>query len=231
MEDLSKEEELTFFTYIDELSNGRPIQYIIGKQEFMGIDFLVNENVLIPQPDTEILVQEAIKIAQKINVPKILDLCTGSGAIIVALSKLVPNSKLYASDISVEALKVAKINSKNHKIKFIQSNLFENINDIFDIIVTNPPYIKTEEINILSKEVQNEPHLALDGGQDGLNFYKKIIKQANSYLKHNGYLCMEIGEDQKEEVLSLIKQEACYVNIKTYKDLSGNDRVITCKKI
>ena len=231
MEDLSKEEELTFFTYIDELSNGRPIQYIIGKQEFMGIEFLVNENVLIPQPDTEILVQETIKIAQKINVPKILDLCTGSGAIAVALAKLIPNAKLCATDISKEALEVAMKNSKDNRVKFVQSNLFENVNDIFDIIVTNPPYIKTEEINILSKEVQNEPHLALDGGQDGLKFYKKIVKQAINYLKPNGYLCMEIGEDQREEVLELIKQEANYVNIKTYKDLAGNDRVITCKKI
>ena len=231
MDELNTEHEKSFFKYIEELVNGRPIQYILGHQEFMGINFIVNENVLIPQPDTEILVEETIKIAQKFSNPKILDLCTGSGAIAVSLSKFVPNAKLYASDISQKALETAKMNSRNQKIKFIQSNLFENINDIFDIIVTNPPYIKTDEISILSKEVQNEPTLALDGGQDGLVFYRQIIKQANDYLKHNGYLCMEIGEDQKEEVLELIKQEANYVNIKTYKDLSGNDRVITCKKI
>ena len=231
MDELNTENEKSFFKYIEELVNGRPIQYILGNQEFMGINFMVNENVLIPQPDTEILVEETIKIAQKFSNPKILDLCTGSGAISISLSKFVPNAKLYASDISIKALEVAKKNSKSHKIKFIQSNLFENINDIFDIIVTNPPYIKTDEISLLSKEVQNEPTLALDGGQDGLVFYRKIIKQANNYLKHNGYLCTEIGEDQKEEVLELIKQEANYVNIKTYKDLSGNDRVITCKKI
>lgn len=231
MDELNTENEKSFFKCIEELVNGRPIQYILGNQEFMGINFIVNEDVLIPQPDTEILVEETIKIAQKFSNPKILDLCTGSGAIAISLSKFVPNAKLYASDISIKALEVAKMNSKNHKIKFIQSNLFENINDIFDIIVTNPPYIKTDEISLLSKEVQNEPTLALDGGQDGLVFYRKIIKQANNYLKHNGYLCTEIGEDQKEEVLELIKQEANYVNIKTYKDLSGNDRVITCKKI
>ena len=231
MDELNTEHEKSFFKYIEELVNGRPIQYILGHQEFMGINFIVNEDVLIPQPDTEILVEETIKIAQKFSNPKILDLCTGSGAIAVSLSKFVPNAKLYASDISQKALETAKMNSRNQKIKFIQSNLFENINDIFDIIVTNPPYIKTDEISILSKEVQNEPTLALDGGQDGLVFYRQIIKQANDYLKHNAYLCMEIGEDQKEEVLELIKQEANYVNIKTYKDLSGNDRVITCKKI
>ena len=231
MDELNTEHEKSFFKYIEELVNGRPVQYILGHQEFMGINFIVNEDVLIPQPDTEILVEETIKIAQKFSNPKILDLCTGSGAIAVSLSKFVPNAKLYASDISQKALETAKMNSRNKKIKFIQSNLFENINDIFDIIVTNPPYIKTDEISILSKEVQNEPTLALDGGQDGLVFYRQIIKQANDYLKHNGYLCMEIAEDQKEEVLELIKQEANYVNIKTYKDLSGNDRVITCKKI
>lgn len=231
MDELNTEHEKSFFKYIEELVNGRPVQYILGHQEFMGINLIVNEDVLIPQPDTEILVEETIKIAQKFSNPKILDLCTGSGAIAVSLSKFVPNAKLYASDISQKALETAKMNSRNQKIKFIQSNLFENINDIFDIIVTNPPYIKTDEISILSKEVQNEPTLALDGGQDGLVFYRQIIKQANDYLKHNGYLCMEIGEDQKEEVLELIKQEANYVNIKTYKDLSGNDRVITCKKI
>ncbi len=231
MDELDIENEEKFFKYIEELVNGKPIQYILGNQEFMGINFIVNEDVLIPQPDTEILVEETIKIAQKFSNPKILDLCTGSGAIVISLSKFVPNAKLYASDISSKALEVAKKNSKSYKLKFIQSNLFENINDIFDIIVTNPPYIKTEEINMLGKEVQNEPILALDGGQDGLFFYRQIIKQANNYLKNNGYLCMEIGEDQKEEILELIKQEANYVNIKTYKDLSGNDRVITCKKI
>ena len=205
-DELNTEHEKSFFKYIEELVNGRPIQYILGHQEFMGINFIVNEDVLIPQPDTEILVEETIKIAQKFTNPKILDLCTGSGAIAVSLSKFVPNAKLYASDISQKALETAKMNSRNQKIKFIQSNLFENINDIFDIIVTNPPYIKTDEISILSKEVQNEPTLALDGGQDGLVFYRQIIKQANDYLKHNGYLCMEIGEDQKEEVLELIRK-------------------------
>ena len=230
-EELTNKQEKAYLENIEKMIKGVPLQHITHSQEFMKMNFYVNENVLIPRPDTEILVEETIKIAQKFSNPKILDLCTGSGAIAVSLSKFVPNAKLYASDISQKALETAKMNSRNQKIKFIQSNLFENINDIFDIIVTNPPYIKTDEISILSKEVQNEPTLALDGGQDGLVFYRQIIKQANDYLKHNGYLCMEIGEDQKEEVLELIKQEANYVNIKTYKDLSGNDRVITCKKI
>lgn len=214
---------------IEQLIDGKPIQYIIGKQEFMGIDFIVNENVLIPQPDTEILVEETIKLAKAIKNPQILDLCTGSGAIAVSIAKYVPNSKISASDISKKALEIAKINDRENKVKFIYSNLFENIKDKFDIIVSNPPYIKTEEIKTLSKEVQNEPMLALDGGQDGLYFYRKIIDQAHKYLNENGYLCLEIGEDQKEEVVDLIKQNGYYENVQCYKDLSGNNRVVICK--
>lgn len=215
---------------IEQLIDGKPIQYIIGKQEFMGIDFIVNKNVLIPQPDTEILVEETIKLARTIKNPQILDLCTGSGAIAISIAKYVPSSKIYASDISKEALKIAVLNAKKNKVQFIQSDLFENIYSKFDIIVSNPPYIKTEEIKTLSKEVQNEPILALDGGQDGLYFYRKIIKQAHKYLNKNGTLCLEIGEDQKETVVNLIETSENYTNIKTYKDLAGNDRVVICRK-
>lgn len=228
--EISKENLKRYNSNIQRLISGEPIQYIIGKQEFMGIEFTVNKNVLIPQPDTEILVEKSIEIANKYKVPKILDLCTGSGAIAVSIQNIFPEAEISASDISKEALEIAKINDKTNKIKFIQSNMFENIKEKYDIIVSNPPYIKTEEIKTLSKEVQNEPFLALDGGQDGLKFYKKIIEQAHKYLNENGYLCLEIGEDQKEEVMSLIRKSEKYNNIKAYKDLSGNDRVIICKK-
>lgn len=217
-------------SHIETLITGKPIQYIIGKQEFMGIEFNVNENVLIPQPDTEILVEKTIEILKKYEKPKVLDLCTGSGAIAVSLAEYVPEAKVIASDISIEALNLAKTNDRENKVEFIHSDLFENISDKFDVIVSNPPYIKREEIKKLSKEVQNEPKLALDGGKDGLEFYKKIIKQANQYLNSNGYLCLEIGEDQKEEVLNLIQEDGNYENIKTYKDLGRNDRVIICNK-
>lgn len=215
---------------IERLIDGEPIQYITGKQEFMRIEFTVNKNVLIPQPDTEILVEKTIEILKENNEAKVLDLCTGSGAIAVSIAKYVPQAKIFASDISKEALKVAKTNDRESKVSFIYSNLFENITEKFDVIVSNPPYIKTEEIKILSKEVQNEPNLALDGGQDGLYFYRKIIKQAYEYLNENGYLCLEIGEDQKEEVIKLIEQSEKYKDIRTYKDLSENDRVVICKK-
>lgn len=227
-EDVAKDKEDEFNKGVKRLLQGEPIQYIIGKQEFMGIDFVVDKRVLIPQPDTEILVEKVIEICKNLKEPNILDLCTGSGAIAVSLNKFLKEAKITASDISKETLEIAKINDKQGEIHFIESNLFENIEEKFDVIVSNPPYIKTEEIQTLSKEVQNEPHLALDGGQDGLKFYREIIKEAHKYLKPKGYLCLEIGEDQKEEVIELIKEAKKYTDIQIYKDLGGNDRVIIC---
>ena len=132
--------------YIKQIVQGRPVQYILGKQEFMGIEFLVNENVLIPQPDTEILVEQTIKIAQNYEKPSLLELCTGSGAIAISIAHYLPNSLVFASDISKQALDIAKQNDKQSKVTFIESNLFENITQKFNIITTNPPYIKTQEI-------------------------------------------------------------------------------------
>ena len=229
--ELSKQDFEYYKNYITRLINGEPIQYIIGKQEFMGIEFNVNKDVLIPQPDTEILVEETIKIAKEYNKPKVLDLCTGSGAIAVSIKKYVPEAEVFASDISIKALQLAKINNIDNNINFIESNLFENINNEFDIIVSNPPYIRTEEIKSLSKEVQNEPLIALDGGQDGLNFYRDIIKQAHNYLKSNGKLCLEIGDEQKDAITQILKSNFNYTNIKYYKDLQGNDRVIIAEKM
>lgn len=217
-------------TYIERILLGEPIQYIIGKQEFMGLDFKVTPNVLIPQPDTEILVEKTIEILKVLKKPKILDLCTGSGAIAVSIAKYLPKSTIFASDISKKALKIAKQNDIANKVKFIHSNLFENINSKFNVIVSNPPYIKTSEIQGLSKEVQNEPLIALDGGQDGLLFYREIISQAHKYLEEQGYLCLEIGEDQKEQVIELINNSRYYKNIQSFKDFSGHDRVIICEK-
>lgn len=229
--ELSKQDFEYYKNYITRLINGEPIQYIIGKQEFMGIEFNVNKDVLIPQPDTEILVEETIKIAKECNKPKVLDLCTGSGAIAVSIKKYVPEAEVFASDINIKALQLAKINNIDNNINFIESNLFENINNEFDIIVSNPPYIRTEEIKSLSKEVQNEPLIALDGGQDGLDFYRDIIKQAHNYLKSNGKLCLEIGDEQKDAITQILKSNFNYTNIKYYKDLQGNDRVIIAEKM
>ena len=233
-EKLTLRQEVNYFKAIKKLCNGIPIQHITNRQEFMKMTFFVDENVLIPRPDTEILVEEVIKIAKKINAKKILDLCTGSGAIAISLAKYIDKSNITAVDISDKALNVAKLNAKNNdvedRITFVESDLFKNLKkEKYDIIVSNPPYIKKEVLKKLNKEVQKEPKLALDGGYDGLDFYRKIIKNADEYLKFNGYLCFEIGYDQKEDVENLLKEQEKYINITCKKDLCDNDRVVIAK--
>ena len=228
-EEVGKKEQWEYFVNIEKLTNGVPLQHITHHQEFMKMDFYVNENVLIPRPDTEILVEEVIRIAKNINNPKILDLCTGSGAIAISVAKNVPNAEVYAIDISKNALDVAKKNAKelNTNVKFVKSNLFNKIDKMkFDIIVSNPPYIKKADILNLSQEVKREPELALDGGVDGLDFYRKITEQAIDYLKFGSYLCFEIGYDQKDEVIDIINKHENYSNTYCKKDLGGNDRII-----
>ena len=228
---LEKKTEETYFKCIDMLKQGMPIEHITHQKEFMKLNFYVDENVLIPRQDTEILVEEVIKIAKKIKAKKILDLCTGSGAIAVSLAKYIDNCEITAIDISPKALEIAKLNAKNNeaenKITFIESDIFENLPlEKYDIIVSNPPYIRKEIIKTLNKDVQREPLIALDGGDDGLDFYRKIIKESYEYLKFKGYLCLEIGYDQKEDVIDLINQEDKYINTYSKKDLFGNDRIV-----
>ncbi len=186
-----------------------PIQYITNKQEFMQLNFL-NKEV------------------------KILDLCTGSGCIAISLKKYIENSKVYAIDISEEALNIAKQNAMNNEtdITFIKSDMFSNIKEEkFDIIVSNPPYIKTEVIKKLDKEVKKEPLIALDGGNDGLYFYKKIIEEGYKFLNEEGKIFFEIGYDQKEDIINLINNNNKYELIKTKKDLGNNDRIIVIGKV
>ena len=226
-------QEKAYMQNIEKLIKGIPLQHITNSQEFMKMNFFVNSDVLIPRPDTEILVEEVIKLGKEKKNPTILDLCTGSGAIAVSIAKYLPNAKVYASDISSKALEVAKTNARNNevqdKIEFINSDLFEKIEGKFDIIVSNPPYIRTEVIKTLDEEVQKEPMLALDGGKDGLDFYRKIVEEAYSHLKFDSYLCFEIGYDQKEEVTEIVKKAKVYADTYCKKDLYGNDRVIVTK--
>ena len=215
--------------YLDKIIEGIPVQYLVNEQEFYGLKFFVNENVLIPQPDTEIIVEEALNIIS--DGDRVLDLCTGSGVIGVTIANK-KNVNVVASDISKKALEVAKINADNlgdSKVTLVESNLFENIDGKFNVIVSNPPYIKKDVIKTLSKEVQNEPIIALDGGIDGLDFYKKIVEEAINYLEDGGYLLLEIGYDQKEEVLNLVINKN-YIDIRVRKDLSNNDRVVIMQK-
>lgn len=241
-DELKEEYHSKFVDCINQIVSGKPLQYITNKQEFMGLNFFVDENVLIPQPDTEVLVEETIKkcisvaeLGAEQSPIKILDLCTGSGAIAISLNYVLAqkniNAEIMASDISTKALDIAKKNneSNNTSVKFTESNLFENIqkND-FDIIVSNPPYIKRRIIETLPCQVQAEPHIALDGGEDGLDFYKKIIDQACKYIK-NGYVLLEIGYDQKNEVEGLFRANGRYSEIETVKDLSNNDRCVIAR--
>ena len=255
-----------FRKLLKKLENGIPIQYIINNQEFMGLNFYVDEDVLIPQPDTEILVEEVIKYCNELrnNEPedketnkdykeniekepiinkedkninkktiKILDLCTGSGIVGISIYKYFENVEIYASDISQKALNIAEKNTNlnNAKINFINSDMFENIHiKDFDIIVSNPPYIESKVIKSLSKEVQNEPKLALDGGEDGLKFYRSILENANDYLRKNGAIFLEIGYDQKEKIEEILKSYKIYKETKCIKDFGGNNRVIIIKK-
>lgn len=233
LEKLFVKNEMTYKEYkkymqiVEKRSSGIPYAYITGHKEFMKLDFIVNKNVLIPREDTEILVQEAIKINKK----EILDMCTGSGCIAISLAKYIENSLVDAVDISKRALKIAMLNaSKNNvNINFIKSNLFKKVEKTYDLIISNPPYIKTEDLKNLQKEVKNEPMRALDGGETGLYFYKKIINKAAEYLNENGFLLLEIGYDEAKEVSKLL-QNNNYINIEIIKDLSGNDRVVKAQK-
>jgi len=231
--DKELEEEIVneFERNIELLQSGTPLQYITHNQEFMRLDFYVDSNVLIPQPDTEILVEEVINLCKENS--KILDLCTGSGGIGISLAKNIKSVEVTMLDISKNALDIAKKNAQKNEVtdkcRFVLSDMFENIQDKFDVIVSNPPYIKTEVIKTLDREVQKEPHLALDGGEDGLNFYKIIAENAYKYLNKDGILALEIGFDQKEEVINLLKLTKRYTDIYSKKDLGNNNRIVVCK--
>lgn len=232
-DELDEKKKYDFFCCIEKLIKGIPVQYITNEQEFMKLKFYVDENVLIPQPDTEILVEEIINEYKNNNV-KILDLCTGSGAIGISLAKYIENSMVIATDISSKAIQIAKLNAEKNlvhkKMEFILSDMFENINNKFDVITSNPPYIKTEIIKLLDKQVQSEPILALDGGIDGLDFYKIIAKNAYKFLNDNGKLFLEIGYDQKNDVIQILKNTLEYKNITCIKDLEQNNRVVIASK-
>ncbi len=224
---LTNEQFEKFIKYFNRRLKNEPIAYILGKCEFMGMDFFLNNDTLIPRPDTEILVEKAIEVIKEKNFKNILDIGTGSGAIAISLAKYC-NVNVDAIDINNNALQMAKRNAKlnNVSVNFIQSNIFENINNKYDVIVSNPPYIKTDVIQTLETNVKDyEPILALDGGESGLIFYEEITNNAYKYLNVDGYLMFEIGHDQAEEVKNIMKNNNFY-NIKVLKDLAGLDRVI-----
>lgn len=215
----------TFLDLLEERKSGKPFQYIINKQNFCGLDFYVDENVLIPRFDTEVLVEKVLK-DNKDSSLSILDLCTGSGAIAISLKSLGKYKFVKALDISDKALQIAAKNAKLNgvELEFIKSDMLSEVDEKFDIIVSNPPYIPSGDIDNLSKEVKEyEPRLALDGKEDGLFFYRIIAKEARKYLKEDGKIYLEIGYNQAEDIRDLFKE---YQSIEVYKDLAGKDRVV-----
>lgn len=205
-----------------------PVQYLINKAYFMGEEFYVDKNVLIPRSETEILVEEVVGCAMRTNSSlKIIDIGTGSGCIAIMLAKKLPNAEITASDISENAIKVAKFNAKNLKIKFVISDIFQNIEEKFDIIVSNPPYISIKEKENLQIEVKkHEPPLALFvDDEKGVSFYEKLAHQATYHLNKPGFLAVEIGFSQAETVKSIF-EKAGFKHIKIVKDLSGIERVV-----
>ena len=240
-----------YFELIDRRSSGEPVQYIMGSQEFMGLEFIVNENVLIPRQDTETLVEDALEIintgtlrGEDMDVKRkewdILDLCTGSGAIGVSLARIANKVNVTCSDISEGAIKVAKENAQKHGVaksmKFEQGDLFKPFSkhfrkQKFDMIISNPPYIKSSVIPTLQKEVcEHEPISALDGGESGLDFYERIVSGVGSHLRKSGVLLLEIGHDQGEAVSGLLSRNGDFTSIRVLKDLANRDRIVFAKK-
>ncbi|HAX62121.1 MAG TPA: peptide chain release factor N(5)-glutamine methyltransferase [Elusimicrobia bacterium] len=230
-------EKNSYQKLLDKRKNGLPTAYITEETEFMGLKFFVNKNVLIPRQETEILIEEVLKLlpTSHFPLPTILDIGTGSGNIAISLAKYISDAKIIATDISKEALGVAKKNAKlndvSDKITFLQSNLFNLLPSTFyllpsfDLIISNPPYIKNSEIKKLQKEIQHEPKIALDGGKDGLNFYKKIVLMSRKLLKKNGFLMFEIGYHHSQKIKKMMAA-AKFRNIKIVNDYSQQERVI-----
>jgi release factor glutamine methyltransferase len=236
---LTDAEALLYSQNIERRIAGECTAYITGRKEFRYLSFNVNKNVLVPRPETETLVDAALEFIDKLSGSKklysgknicALDICTGSGAIALSLLHERPSLEVYASDICKSALDVAKKNAKDTKldVKFIHSDLFKNIEQKFNLIITNPPYIPSDKISTLEKEVQNEPHIALDGGKDGLQIIKKIIADAKKYLFSDGALFIEADSNQTLEITELLCKEN-YIDIDVKKDFAGLERVISAK--
>lgn len=216
-------------TAIKELESGIPVQYIVGNVDFYGYTFKVNKNTLIPRFETELLVEKTIKYINKYfnNEIKILDIGTGSGCIAITLNKLLDNSRVTAVDISKNALDVARENSKinNTDVNFIESDVFSNINDKYDVIISNPPYISYDE-DIMDVVYNNEPHMALYADDNGLYFYDKILMECRKYLNDRFFIAFEIGYKQGNDIINIINKYFDNVNISLEKDYNGRDRFI-----
>ncbi len=223
---------------------GEPMQYILGKTEFMGLEFKLTPDVLIPRPETEIMVEKAIEIARssELIAYSILDIGTGSGCIAVSLAKFIKDAKVTAVDISKAALGIAKQNAllNNVRVDFLESDLFSNQElraaclsgrqASYELIISNPPYVPTAEIEELQAELKYEPRIALNGGKDGLDFHRRLAKEAHMYLKDGGFLIIEMGYNQKEDIKNIFQKSGNFEIIELIKDYNNIDRAVVAKK-
>lgn len=229
-EELEPEKQLEYMGLLEKRAERVPLQYLTGVQEFMGLEFKVSSAVMVPRQDTETLVETVLGFLHPGM--KVLDLCTGSGCIILSLMHFAEGIQGYGSDVSRQALQIARENARrqNAEVTWIGGDLFQNIHETFDVIVSNPPYIPTGVIETLSPEVRDfEPREALDGRVHGLYFYERIIDESSRYLNIGGYLAFEIGYDQGETVSAMMKQ-AGYEQVRVIRDLSGLNRVVCGRK-
>ena len=230
------EKDLNYFKkLIKERSKGKPIAYIINKKYFWNSEFLVSRDTLIPRPDTEIVVESALNLTKNKTNLNILDIGVGTGCILLSVLKERKSYRGTGIDISKNCLKLTKINAINlnvaAQIKLYKTNIDKFTLGKYDLILSNPPYIESKKIKYLDKDVASfEPKMALDGGIDGLSEISKVIKKSSELIKKNGVLILEIGFDQKNKVINLLKKKGFYIN-NTYKDLADNDRCIVCTKI
>ena len=236
MDEMPQEQMNAYEAITEKRCEHIPLQHLTGEQEFMGIPFHVNEHVLIPRQDTEVLVEETLEImndSPKSEALRVLDMCTGSGCIAISLKKFHPEISVTASDVSEKALEVARENAAwNHaEVHFVESDLFTALSERYDMIVSNPPYIPSDVIPTLMPEVKDhEPMGALDGKEDGLFFYGRIVRESLDYLVSGGWILFEIGHDQGEAVSSLLKENG-FIDIEVIKDLAGLDRVVKGRRL
>ncbi|MBR6766906.1 MAG: peptide chain release factor N(5)-glutamine methyltransferase [Clostridia bacterium] len=230
---LSPAQLSTLNAALERRRNGEPVQYILENADFMGLKFYVDKRVLIPRQDTETLVEAAVAALIPMNAPRVLDMCTGSGAIGLSIKSLVPGARVTLTDISKDALDVARINAKSlgTEASFRHGDLYEAVErEFFDLIASNPPYIPRNELADLQREVQHEPMLALDGGMDGLDLYRRIAQGASAHLNPGGYIYLEVGIGEAKDVLTLINENINCAESGVIKDLCGIDRVVWARR-
>jgi release factor glutamine methyltransferase len=232
---LQPEELAAYRELVKQRAQRIPVAYLTEEKEFMGLSFYVGPAVLIPRPDTEILVEAVLDRAKGLEKARIVDVGTGSGAIGVSVLYNLPTAWGRAIDISADALTIARKNAERFgvaaRMEFLHGDLLEPVaGECFDIVVSNPPYIPTKDVTVLATEVQREPLQALDGGKDGLNFYRKIIEQSTGVLKGGGWLLFEVGINQAQDVAALIRVTSLFESIEIIKDLAGIDRVVAGRR-